>query len=457
MLRSFYGRRQFLLLSFFSASALAFKRIANTFQWFLKANIAKAAEKSKTMGTGVPSQQSLKGIVVYYSATGNTGKVADAIYRGMKSSMACDIAPIKKIDPKEMAKYDVIAIGGPVWHFRETANLRFYVYNMPSLAGKMILLFCTHGPNPDRMFYQLEYALRKKEAVVIGWNDWYGGSLINLHSPSPAPTDGHPDEVDLKEAGTFGREMAERAIRISAGEKNLIPTIPTGEDADRLWTSNRGINDTGMPGMQESNEPPIIDMDKCVYPRCRACVDNCVANAIDLSVATPSNPVSKSPIFLKGCVHCGLCVRSCKYDAIEYEQNRLNHAIDMEKCIYPKCTLCIDHCPMECIDFSKNPPVFHNNCEGCDVCFVLCPTRAVEITNFAETHARMGNHSADIDPNVYKGFYSGLNEAKAKGKFRPHVAISEIGFDTPLSSFVDERIPFFVRNEEDFPYHINDE
>jgi ferredoxin len=454
MIRSLFGRRQFLILSICSALTLIFRRFSKIIRKVFKTDTGHAADKTHAVSAEALEGNKLKGMVAYYSATGNTGKIAGAIFNGLKTAIECDVAPIKKIDPKDMMKYDVIAIGGPVWHFRETANLRLFVYNMPQLTGKQIVLYCTHGPNPDRMFYQLELAFRRKGAVVIGWNDWYGGSLINLHSPSPAPTDGHPDEIDLKEAETFGREMAERAKRIYSGEKKLIPDIPTGADADRLWISNRGDDETGMMAMQDSSSPPIIDLESCVYPRCSACVDNCVANAIDLSAAAPAERISKSPILIKGCVHCGLCVRSCRFDAIEYEQNRLNHAIDMGKCIYPKCTLCIDHCPMDCIDFSKNPPVFHNNCEGCDVCFALCPTRAVEITNFAETHGRMGDHSGDIDPHVYKGFYSSLNEAKEKGKFRPHVTISEIGFDTPLSSFVEERIPFFVRNEEDFPYHL---
>ena len=42
----------------------------------------------------------------------------------------------------------------------------------------------------------------------------------------PYYTAGHPDEIDLREAEEFGREMVERSRRISAGETKLIPAMP---------------------------------------------------------------------------------------------------------------------------------------------------------------------------------------------------------------------------------------
>jgi formate hydrogenlyase subunit 6/NADH:ubiquinone oxidoreductase subunit I/flavodoxin len=449
LIRSLIGRRQFLIALISSTLTLVFGSIPKLFAPIFQKSGAIASYRS-----GMPDKKSLKGIVVYFSATGNTGKIAGAIYRGMKSVMECDVSPFKKIDPKNLAKYDVIAIGGPIYHFREPAALKLFLYRAPLLKEKLAVLFCTHGPNPDGIFYGFEHSFRKKGATVIGWNDWYGGSYINLHSPTPAPTDGHPDEIDLKEAEIFGREMAERASRIYAGERNLIPAIPTGPEADRPWKVSRG---SSLGGSQGSKSIPTIDMTKCVYPRCTTCIDNCVANAIDLSKTASGAGVSGSPIISSGCLHCGLalCIRSCSYDAMTYEQDIQQHKIDMSKCTYPKCTLCADKCPMDTIDFSFNPPVFHKNCEGCDLCTGICPTGAVILLNAAEVHGTKSNHGADKDLTLYKGFYAGLNDAMAKGKFRPLVPMDKIGYDTPLSTI--KRVPLFALNEEDFPYEINKE
>jgi len=121
---------------------------------------------------------------------------------------------------------------------------------------------------------------------------------------------------------------------------------------------------------------------------------------------------------------------------------------------------------MQVIDFSHNPPVFHKACEGCDVCYALCPTRALTITNLAEYHGALSQPCDPKHPSAnchgiamingklgYQGFYSPLNEAADKGKFRPLVPIEQVGWNTELSTFT--RVPLFARNENDWPYHIS--
>ena len=458
-----FVRRRFLTALAGSAAAVSLRKTTKAFEWF--------SQDTRKLPSGQPQThrpRPLRAIIVYYSASGNTGRIADAIRRGMTQLLQCDIAPIEKMDPKNLATYDVIAIGGPVWHFRAPANLRLYAYRMPQLPGRLGVLFCTHAVNPNSLFYDLGHILAKKDVDIIGWNDWFGEIKLSLHTPQPDPVDGHPDEIDLKEAEVFGRKMAERAQRIYAGETNLIPEIPTGPNADSLWQPRNGTMQTTpiLTVGAATKRDPVIDTAKCVYPRCTACIDNCVANAIDLSVTGSAAAVSNSPVLVKGCLHCSPanCIRSCAYDAITYEQTQQVHVIDMKKCTYPKCTLCVDHCPMHTIDFTHNPPAFHKNCEGCDVCYMLCPTRALDITNFAETHDLMSQlcdpkhptgtcHGADTVHKLYLGFYSRLNEATAKGKFRPLVPIEKIGWSAPLSSF--KRMPYFTRKEENWPYHIS--
>ena len=51
--------------------------------------------------------------------------------------------------------------------------------------------------------------------------------------------------------------------------------------------------------------------EKCRYPKCRLCVDNCPVSAIDLSVS----PV----MFRKGCISCYFCEMLCPTGAIEFD------------------------------------------------------------------------------------------------------------------------------------------
>ena len=382
----------------------------------------------------------MKGIVVYYSATGSTKKIAKAIHRGMKGALeVCDIASIKKINPAEMEKYDLIAVGAPIWYFRAPANIMLFIQNMPRLENKLSFAFCSHGSAPAGFMRAIVRALQRKGLTVIGWNDWYGSVSQVIYMPKPYFTDGHPDEIDLGEAEQFGREMVERAQRIKAGEIDLIPEIPKGRVDPLFRVVKMGpvpsSTDTGAGG-EPSPAPQSkrkINIEKCIYPQCTACVDNCPTNTIDFSVSPP--------VFKDTCLECSLCQRICSLEAVEYTggQQVSKKIIHMDKCTYPQCTLCIDHCPMKAIDFSVNPPVFRKNCEGDELCWVICPRDAIEIVDLEKNFR---GFVVDRD----HAFLKFLEEAEAKGKFRRLTSLDEVGWDNPIWKI--KKAPRFVIEED---------
>jgi flavodoxin len=137
----------------------------------------------------------------------------------------CNIAPVKEVDPKDLDKYDLVGLGSPVWMGAETPNVRRFIESLPNQKGRHIFSFNTHGVMPEQYFPNVVRRLKGKGFTVIGMRDWYGDGRFQL-APSPYYTDGHPDEIDLKEAEDFGGEMVEISKRISAGEINLIPPVP---------------------------------------------------------------------------------------------------------------------------------------------------------------------------------------------------------------------------------------
>jgi Fe-S-cluster-containing hydrogenase component 2/flavodoxin len=381
----------------------------------------------------------LKAVLVYYSATGNTRKVAKAIFRGMKEVITySDIASIKNIDPLDMAHYDLIAIGAPIWYFREPTNVRLFIEGMPQLDGKLCFPFCVHGAAPIGFMFSIAPALVKKGLTIIGWNDWYGSVDQVLHMPKPYFTDGHPDVVDLKEGEHFGREMAERAGRITSGDRSLIPELPKGPGADPLWKPNP-MRPPSLPSDNaEAGPQRLINTERCLYPECTICADNCIMKSIDL-FATP-------PVIWKSCISCNLCNRMCPVGAIELNEKffsnvHTNKIVNMEKCRYPECTLCIDHCPMNSIDFSVDPPVFKWNCEGDDLCWVICPEGAIEITNVENVH------SPRAIRDMEHPFVKMLEEAESKGRFRRLVPLDKIGWDNLICNI--KKVPRFVVEEDE--------
>lgn len=235
----------------------------------------------------------MKSIVVYFSLTGSTEKVARAIHKGMSQVVEqCDIFSIKQIDAKDLAGYDLIALGCPVWG-GVPPGFQLFLDRLPSLQGKHCFVFYTHGAKPFCLFPYIAHALAKKGATVIGVDDWYGAVYIP-YLPKPYPTDKHPDKIDLVHAEYFGKEMVDISRRISAGEMDLIPPLP----AELPPRSSK------VPRCEK-----MLNMEKCKYPGCSLCMDNCPMGYIDLTKDPPALP--------KKCEPCFFCELICPEGAIE--------------------------------------------------------------------------------------------------------------------------------------------
>lgn len=237
----------------------------------------------------------MKSLIVYFSQTGNTKKVACAIHKGVSQLVEqCDIAPIKEVDPRDLSRYDLIGLGSPQI-FGVPYNVRGFIDSMGSLQGKHSFAFNTHGALPGMFLPRVVRLLTSRGLIVIGTRDWYGSVPIP-YFPLPYFTDGHPDEIDLKEAEDFGKEMVELSRRIRAGETQLIPALPILPRREGKMT--RMVS-------------PKLNLEKCRYPECRLCMDNCHMDAIDLSVSPP--------IFARNCVPCYFCEKICPEGAIEVD------------------------------------------------------------------------------------------------------------------------------------------
>lgn len=136
--------------------------------------------------------------IVYYSMSGNTKYVADKIADGLKASGEVDIIRIESkkaypdkgakkffwggksavmgetpaLQPYEfnMAKYDRIIFGTPVWASTFVPPLRTFIHENPDVKGKKIAVFtCFSGGGADKAIDKMKKYLGVKnfEAELI--------------------------------------------------------------------------------------------------------------------------------------------------------------------------------------------------------------------------------------------------------------------------------------------------
>jgi flavodoxin len=82
----------------------------------------------------------MKPCVLYFSRTGNTKRMAEAIAEMAKA----EIFDIASSAPSIVENYNLLFIGTPVEGASPAKEAKAFVQSLPSADGKQVILFCTH-------------------------------------------------------------------------------------------------------------------------------------------------------------------------------------------------------------------------------------------------------------------------------------------------------------------------
>ncbi|MFH2138305.1 MAG: flavodoxin family protein [Candidatus Omnitrophota bacterium] len=132
-----------------------------------------------------------KAIIVYYSYSGNTKIIAEALKISLGNEYSSDIvrlealdesdkfivqavralfkkqAQVKKNMPIDLSVYDLVCIGTPVWAFGPAPAARTFLNNCTGLAGKRVVLFSTYGSGAgkNKCMREMETMVKDKGAI----------------------------------------------------------------------------------------------------------------------------------------------------------------------------------------------------------------------------------------------------------------------------------------------------
>jgi flavodoxin len=153
-------------------------------------------------------------LVAYYSLTGNTQKVAEAIYESLP-----ELKVLRPIDEAaDLDKFDLIFVGFPVHAHSVPMKVEKFLRAVPH--GKKVALFSTHASLAGSRLSReaIEHAVvTASQARIISTFSCRGkasSQALEMLSRSPeheawvdmaASAGTHPNKHDLEEARTFAR------------------------------------------------------------------------------------------------------------------------------------------------------------------------------------------------------------------------------------------------------------
>ena len=105
----------------------------------------------------------MKTCILYFSRTGNTKRMAEAISESTKAP-AFDIA---SSEPSVVEDFDMLIVGTPVEGFRPAKETMEFLERLPKTEGKKAILFCTHALWKGSTFKVLEKELSRKGYDII--------------------------------------------------------------------------------------------------------------------------------------------------------------------------------------------------------------------------------------------------------------------------------------------------
>ena len=281
---------------------------------FIITGISTAAALTVTgnaMGKKVKTDNTFKttrpatALVIWYSQTGNTGRVGRAIASAWKKAgLKVEHGDYRDIDRTTLGKYDIIGLGSPVYYYEVPQNFREWLDGMPRIDGTPVATFVTfggEGGNQHNTVCELAGLLAQKGGVPAGT-----GEFSCMSSYALTWSSGNSERVlkyrDRPGPGTYsaaGKYAGEILARVAEGKtagvtgnfsmRNIIKGGPS-ISGTKLFITGHRVNTAKCISCGRCRractagaidpEKGTVDTDKCIA--CLGCINNCPAGAVEM-------------------------------------------------------------------------------------------------------------------------------------------------------------------------------
>lgn len=234
----------------------------------------------------------MKILITYFSQTGNTKKVAQAIseYFQEENHQVTCISILENIS--NFHQYDIIGIGSPTFECHAPTPIKTFIKSLPNLSGKQAFIFATSAGAAGNVLNDIKQLLKQKGSVITN-------SLLSpgeMHHPAPCingKSKGHPNKKDLENVKYFASTILNNIENKSKQNFNgLKPKFGFYTIVGKI-TQYDGLIRFLVPS-------PRCDTNKCI--NCNKCIQECPMNAINKK---------PQPIINNKCIRCYRCTSVC--------------------------------------------------------------------------------------------------------------------------------------------------
>jgi len=234
----------------------------------------------------------MKIAIVYFSATGNTEKIAGIIKEQLVElknevievniTNSTERENFKSVDP-----YEAMVFGFPVHYWRAPRLIREWLTTINGKGTRCAVFFTYGGVHVGLAHYDIKEILDKQKFNLVASAEFLGKHTYNLGGWNLMKT--HPNTEDFEMAKEFTLKVYERFL-----EKNLISV-----EFDKPRTSSEKI-DKIEQAFKRAIPSPYRETEDCSM--CGTCEDLCPVNAMDKERGKPNRRL---------CIRCFRCVVSC--------------------------------------------------------------------------------------------------------------------------------------------------
>lgn len=250
----------------------------------------------------------MKGLICYYSNTGNTLLACKYINEKVET-IDFEFHDIRKGNPIDFSKYDILGFAAFADAWRISALMKDFMKALPR-SNKPAFVFNTYGYINGKTTRILSDFAKKKGYKIVAFHA--------LHTP-----ENYPPQIKLGHGSVDAPNQLE------------------------LQKFNEFIENLNIVGQKFDNKEVLLGVDVKVNPVFNLYPDLTLINGSRLMMG-------KKYLDRAACVECAICKKSCAYGAIKLEPKPV---FIESKC--HGCWACYNLCPKEAISTKRYKHQFH--------------------------------------------------------------------------------------------------